>query len=157
MISGNETEYQDLAFSGRPIWLEWNDIIASTPAEQLPRGLTPDTKLLVPCGYLRLANGPELSAYDHKCLDELEKVGLRHYQHRIVSRSDSARRLIGFLGFQKDQGDMERLREKEAVDPGANWETKVDVFEHFQGGRLDGFLDTSAGLTYSDKVRFVPI
>ena len=82
--SGNEVEYQDLAFSGRPIWLEWNDTIASTPAEKLPHGLIPETKVFVPNGFLRLSNGTKLSEYDQTCLAELEKAGLRHHQHVIV-------------------------------------------------------------------------
>ena len=87
IFSGNEVEYQDLAFSGRPIWLEWNDTIASTPAEKLPHGLTPETKVFVPNGFLRLSNGPKLSEYDQMCLAELEKAGLRHHQHVIVGDS----------------------------------------------------------------------
>jgi sarcosine oxidase / L-pipecolate oxidase len=81
---GKETEYQDLAFSGRPIWLEWNDTIASIPANELPKGITPDTKLFVPCGWLRLSSGSELSQYDKECLAELEKAGLSHWQHVLV-------------------------------------------------------------------------
>lgn len=82
---GSETEYQDLAFAGRPIWEEWNRTIASTPANDLPKGLTPDTDLFVPCGFLRLSNGEELSTYDKECLMYLEKAGLRHHQHVLVS------------------------------------------------------------------------
>ena len=86
-LSGNEVEYQDLAFSGRPIWLEWNERIASTPPDKLPHGLTPETKVFVPNGFLRLSSGPTLSDYDQMCLAELEKAGLRHHQHIIVGVS----------------------------------------------------------------------
>lgn len=82
---GDETEYQDLAFSGRAIWLEWNKQISETPADQLPPGLTPDDQPFVPCGFLRISNEEKLSEYDQMCLDELEKAGLRHHQHVIVS------------------------------------------------------------------------
>ena len=46
---------------------------------------------------------------------------------------------------------MTRLAEKEAKDPTSHWRNKVDSL---QGGRLDGFIDTSAGVTYADKVGF---
>ena len=46
---------------------------------------------------------------------------------------------------------MKRLAKKEAEDPCSHWRTKVDALENFQGGRLDGFIDTSAGVTYADK------
>ena len=83
-FSGNETEYQDLAYSGRPIWLEWNRMIASTPADRLPMGIKPETQLFVPCGYVRLSDGPKLSEYDVQCLGNMEKAGVRHHQHVIV-------------------------------------------------------------------------
>lgn len=86
MGSGKETEYQDLAFSGRPIWLEWNKTIASTPADRLPRGLTPDTKVFEPNGFLRLSEG-EFSEYDLESMREAEKGGIRHFQHIIVGPS----------------------------------------------------------------------
>ena len=47
---------------------------------------------------------------------------------------------------------MKRLAEKEAKNPTSHWRTKVDSLKEFQGGRLDGFIDTSAGVTYADKV-----
>ncbi|RSH95300.1 hypothetical protein EHS25_000387 [Saitozyma podzolica] len=131
---GNEKEYQDLAFSGRPIWLEWNDALARTPASDLPPGLTPETKLFMPCGFLRLSNGPTLSEYDQECLEYLEQAGLRHHQHVI-----------------KNGGDMKRLEEKEKADPETRWRTKIDAFRALEEGRLDGFIDTSAGFTYADK------
>lgn len=85
--SGSETEYQNLAYSGRPIWLEWNDTIAKTPANKLPPGITPDTKLFVPCGLLRVTtkDDHQLSDYDTTCLEALEKAGLRHHMHVLVS------------------------------------------------------------------------
>ena len=49
---------------------------------------------------------------------------------------------------------MTRLAEKEAKDPTSHWRNKVDSLKQFQGGRLDGFIDTSAGVTYADKVGF---
>lgn len=52
---------------------------------------------------------------------------------------------------------MKRLSQKEAEDPKTNWTEKVKTFSRFQGGKLDGFFDTSAGFTYADKVRFSPI
>ncbi|WVQ84745.1 hypothetical protein IAT38_006902 [Cryptococcus sp. DSM 104549] len=131
---GEETEYQDLAFSGRPIWVEWNKQLAATPADELPEGLTPEDELFVPCGFLRLSDGEKLSDYDQRCLDELEKVGLRHHQHVI-----------------KDPADMARLAETEAADPSTNWVSKAKSLDKLKGGRLTGFLDTSAGVTYADK------
>jgi sarcosine oxidase/L-pipecolate oxidase len=82
---GGEVEYQELAFSGRPIWLEWNQMIASTSASDLPKGLDTDSELFVPCGLLRFAMGPELSQYEKDCLVELDKAGLRHWQHVVVN------------------------------------------------------------------------
>lgn len=126
---GDETEYQDLAFSGRPIWLEWNAAIASTPADKLPRGLTPSTKLFEDCGFMRISSDAVMSDYDKHCISELEKVGLKHHQHVLT-----------------DVEDMERLWGKEG-----NWRPKVAAFAAFTEGKRDGFMDTSAGLTYADK------
>lgn len=131
---GSETEYQDLAFSGRPIWLQWNRDIANTPASELPKGLTPTTQVFSPCGFLRMADGPELSAYDRDCLEQLEKAGLRGFQHVIHGAED-----------------MKRLVETERCEPGGNWASKTNIFSHVQQGRLNGYLDTSAGFTYADK------
>lgn len=47
---------------------------------------------------------------------------------------------------------MRRLSQKEAESPGTNWMEKVKTFSRFQGGKMDGFFDTSAGFTYADKV-----
>ncbi|KAK4687540.1 hypothetical protein P7C73_g2584, partial [Tremellales sp. Uapishka_1] len=132
---GHETEYQDLAFSGRPIWLEWNKAIAACPSDQLPKGITPETKLFVECGFMRISNGSVLSDYDSECLDYLEQAGLRHHQH-----------------VTKNADDQARLLQKEADNPESNWQTKSKAFEHFEGGIHDGFLDTSAGVTYADKL-----
>ncbi|KAF2122990.1 FAD dependent oxidoreductase [Lophiotrema nucula] len=131
---GHEVEYQDLAFAGRPVWLEWNEQIASAPAGDLPKGLMPDMKLFVDCGLLRFSMEPELSEYDQECLVELEKAGLRHWQH-----------VIG------EEADMTRLKEYEAEDPGQDWDSKLELQRTFQRGTLAAFLDTSAGLTYADK------
>ncbi|RDW84777.1 FAD dependent oxidoreductase-4 [Coleophoma cylindrospora] len=131
---GNEVEYQDLAFSGRPTWLEWNQMIASTPASELPNGLTPDSKLFVPCGWLRFSKESELSQYDQDCLVELEKAGLRHWQHVLGNKED-----------------MQRLKEKDIKQPEDKWDAKLDLHRSFQQGKLAAFLDTSAGFTYADK------
>jgi len=61
-------------------------MIASTPAGDLPKGLTPDSKLFVDCGLLRFSMEPELSEYEKDCLFELEKAGLRHWNHVAVSQ-----------------------------------------------------------------------
>ena len=63
--------------------MEWNKTIASTPADKLPHGLTPDTKVFVPNGLLRVSDG-ELSQYDLESLEVLEKGGVRHFQHVTV-------------------------------------------------------------------------
>lgn len=68
-------------------------MITSTPASELPEGLTPDTKIFVPCGFLRFSKESELSQYDKDGLMELEKAGLRHWQHVIVSNLDLGERL----------------------------------------------------------------
>lgn len=47
---------------------------------------------------------------------------------------------------------MRRLSQKEAESPETNWMEKVEMFSRFQGGKVDGFFDTSAGFTYADKV-----
>ena len=84
--SGTEVEYQDLAYSGRPIWEEWNATIAKTPADKLPKGLTPETKVFEDNGLLRLSEG-KLSQYDLDSLKALESAGFREHQHHIVSGS----------------------------------------------------------------------
>ncbi|ODN79263.1 hypothetical protein L202_03277 [Cryptococcus amylolentus CBS 6039] len=94
---GKETEYQDLAFSGRPIWLAWNAQLASTPAHLLPPGLSPSDKLFVPSGFLRISDGEGLSAYDADCLEALKEAGLRGHQHVSVSVFCS----VGRCGFGK--------------------------------------------------------
>ncbi|KAK8870118.1 hypothetical protein IAR55_000688 [Kwoniella newhampshirensis] len=130
---GDEIEYQDLALSGRPIWLEWNEQLRSTPADQLPKGLTPEDDLFIPCGFLRMSNGTELSDYDKECLVQLEKAGLRDYNHVLSNKED-----------------LERLWELEKKQP-SHWREKVYALNHLQEGRLDGFIDTSAGVTLADK------
>lgn len=124
-------EYQDLAFSGRPIWLDWNDTIASTPASQLPRGLTPETKVFVQNGVLHFSNVPTLSDYDRMCLEELRKARFRNHQHIIVSCF-----LVPTLTFELAG--------------------EVGFAENFHVGRLEGFIDTSAGFIYAHKVRRFP-
>ncbi|WVQ75719.1 hypothetical protein IAR50_005349 [Cryptococcus sp. DSM 104548] len=154
---GKETEYQDLAFSGRPIWLEWNAQLASTPAHLLPPGLTPEDKLFVPSGFLRISNDVKMSEYDRDCLEALEKAGLRDHQHVTT-----------------DEGDMARLREKEAQEPSTNWLLKSralstltappspcpplsssspspDPAQKARSKPLEATLDTSAGFTNADK------
>nr|XP_031858637.1 uncharacterized protein CI109_006017 [Kwoniella shandongensis]KAA5525709.1 hypothetical protein CI109_006017 [Kwoniella shandongensis] len=136
---GDEIEYQDLALSGRPIWLEWNELLRSTPADQLPKGLTPEDDLFVPCGFLRISSGGDLSDYDKECLVQLEKAGLRKYQHVLASDAHIS-----------NENDMDRLWDLERRLP-AHWEEKVYALKQAGGGGLDGFIDTSAGLTYADK------
>ncbi|KAK6910424.1 hypothetical protein I203_104456 [Kwoniella mangroviensis CBS 8507] len=128
---GNETEYQDLAFSGRDIWLDWNKQIANSAPEDLPKGLTPQDQLLVSNGFLRIAGSGELSDFDRESLNALEKAGLRHHQHVLVT-------------------DMQRLWDKDAQEP-SHWKEKVHALDKAGGGGLNGFIDTSAGFTYADK------
>jgi sarcosine oxidase/L-pipecolate oxidase len=45
---------------------------------------------------------------------------------------------------------MDRLTEKER-QTGERWCKKADTLSHVQEGRLNGFIDTSAGFTYADK------
>jgi sarcosine oxidase/L-pipecolate oxidase len=151
-------EYQDLAFSGRPIWLEWNKAIATTPAQDLPKGLTPDTTPFVPCGLLKFSIGETLSEYDQDCLDELEKAGLRHWQHVTVSR----RHYLRFyphanlsLQHQSDQKDLERYHEYAKSCKDQDWDAKLNLQRSFQGGTVAAFVDTGAGLTYADKVSVI--
>lgn len=47
---------------------------------------------------------------------------------------------------------MKRLKENEAEHPEENWEAKLDIHRDVQQGKLAAVLDTSAGLTYADKV-----
>ena len=81
-----------------------------------------------------MADGPNLSAYDRECLEQLDKAGLRGFQHVI-----------------HDAEDMKRLAETERREPGGNWARKTKLFSHVQQGQLNGYLDTSAGFTYADK------
>lgn len=46
---------------------------------------------------------------------------------------------------------MNFLRIKEKANPTANWALKASTLDHAEGGRLNGFFDTSAGFTYADK------
>ncbi|WVR08369.1 hypothetical protein IAU60_005424 [Kwoniella sp. DSM 27419] len=126
-------KYQDLAFSGRDIWQRWNREIASSAAENLPQGLSPSTELFVNNGFLRVSAGSSLSAYDQECLEQLDKAGLRDYQHVVL--------------------DVDQ--------PGQNWIHKLDLYSEKtspeDGKPLEAFLDTSAGFTRADKagVKFI--
>ncbi|OCF39391.1 hypothetical protein I317_06819 [Kwoniella heveanensis CBS 569] len=130
---GTETEYQDLAFSGRDTWLDWNRQIAASAPEDLPVGLTPADQLLVPNGFLRVSVGDDLSEFDQESLNALEKAGLRHHQHII-----------------RDEADLLKLWKKEASDP-SHWREKVEALRNAGGSKYNGFIDTSAGFTYADK------
>ncbi|KAL7421329.1 hypothetical protein Q5752_004214 [Cryptotrichosporon argae] len=130
---GDEVEYQDLAFSGRPIWEAWNADIAAAGPGELPKGVTNETVLFVPCGFMRLSTGPQLSDYDAACLAYLERAGVRADNHVL-----------------SDAGDMARLAAREAR-AGGNWARKLAPFRAYRAGTLDGFVDVSAGLTYADK------
>lgn len=77
--------YQNLAYSGRKVWLEWNDLVKTIPKEDLPAGLKNEDQLFYPCGFMRLCDTDKLSAYDIDCLNALESAGLRDFQHVIVS------------------------------------------------------------------------
>jgi hypothetical protein len=46
---------------------------------------------------------------------------------------------------------MNFLSIKEKADPKSNWTLKASTLDHAEGGRLNGFFDTSAGFTYADK------
>ncbi|WWC89608.1 uncharacterized protein L201_004533 [Kwoniella dendrophila CBS 6074] len=134
---GNEIEYQDLAFSGLKIWKEWNEEIAKSRPEDLPKGLTPKDQLLFLNGFLKLASSSELSEYDIQSLKALEKAGLREYQHVLL-----------------DEQDLKRLEEKELKDPSSHWKRKIESLNKPPGGDgkpLNGFIDTTAGFTYADK------
>lgn len=84
---GDARLYQDLAFKAMPKWRQWNEVLAQTPKDQLPPGLSPNVKLWDNCGFLRLS--------DHG-LEESEILTqknfppeLAHTQYRI---SDARRR-----------------------------------------------------------------
>ena len=51
---------------------------------------------------------------------------------------------------QRDEADLRRLEDKEKVDQ-SNWPLKARQLYHAKGGTLDGFFDTSGGLTFADK------
>lgn len=46
---------------------------------------------------------------------------------------------------------MQRLAEKQKAEPSSHWDSRIKAFSQFKDGTLDGFIDTSAGLTYADK------
>jgi sarcosine oxidase / L-pipecolate oxidase len=124
---GKKVLYQNLAFTAMPVWNQWNEILSSTPPQDLPKGLSPDVKLWNNSGYVRLT--------DHG-LEESEKQTqknfppeLAHTQYRIA---DSQRR-----------ADAE-----EAGIPSS----KLDPFGRFEGGLpLDGVLDMTAGFVLASR------
>ncbi|WRT66060.1 uncharacterized protein IL334_003012 [Kwoniella shivajii] len=130
---GKQTEYQDLAFSGRETWLNWNKVIASSAPEDLPKGLTPNDQLLVINGVIMISGSKELSEVDQESLAALDRAGLRHHQHVLL-----------------DKQDIQRLWDKDAEDP-SHWKDKIESLNKAGGGGLNGFIDTSAGFTYADK------
>lgn len=84
---GDAKLYQDLAFKAMPEWRHWNELLAQTPKDDLPPGLTSKLKLWDNCGFLRLS--------DHG-LEESEILTqknfppeLAHTQYRV---SDGRRR-----------------------------------------------------------------
>ncbi|KAK3651112.1 hypothetical protein LTR56_005876 [Elasticomyces elasticus] len=89
---GDRKLYQDLAFAAMPEWQRWNEMLASTPSDDLPSDLTQHTRLWDNCGYLRLSdNGLEDS---EKETQKHFPAEIRHTQYRVSdeqSRADAMR------------------------------------------------------------------
>jgi len=119
--------YQDLAFKAMPEWQQWNEMLASTPAGDLPGGLSPDVKLWNNCGYLRLSeHGLEDS---EKQTQENFPPDIKHTQYRITD-------------------EQRRADAREDGIPA----TKIDPFGRLERGiPTDGILDMTAGFVLASK------
>jgi sarcosine oxidase / L-pipecolate oxidase len=124
---GDAKLYQDLAFKAMPEWRKWNEMLAETSQDDLPPGLTPETKLWNNCGFLRLSrDGLEESEVETQ--NNFPKE-IRHTQYRV---SDSRRR-------------------QDATTDGI-LNTKMDPFGRLEKGLpTDGVLDMTAGFVLASR------
>lgn len=124
---GGAKLYQDLAFKAMPEWEAWNRLLASTPAEQLPAGLSPQYKLWDNCGFLRISD----QGFDNeeRATQDNFPPELKHTQYRI---SDPQRR-------------------RDALESG-NPASKLDPFDRLSKNLpTDGILDTTAGYALASR------
>lgn len=79
---GDEIEYQRLATEAAVLWEEWNDEMAAVAEEELPVALRGERKLWWRTGMLRMSAGDELSGFEIKTLENMEKEGMRDRMFR---------------------------------------------------------------------------
>ena len=124
---GDARLYQDLAFKAMPEWRKWNELLAQTPQDELPPGLTPDVRLWNNCGFLRLS-GDRLGEEEEKTQKNFPPE-IKHTQYRV---SDAQRR-------QDARADGIPV-------------SKVDPFDRVRKGLpTDGILDMTAGFVLASR------
>ena len=74
---------------GRPVWCEWNEAIARTPAHDLPKGLTPADRPFVNSGFVQQSLETSSNEHDLRSLQEVRKAGLA--DHIFVKVSQHAK------------------------------------------------------------------
>lgn len=124
---GGAKLYQDLAFKAMPEWEAWNRLLATTPAEELPTGLSPQDRLWDNCGFLRISD----QGFDNeeRATQKNFPPELKHTQYRI---SDPQRR-------------------EDALENGIP-ASKLDPFDRLSKNlSTDGILDTTAGYALASR------
>lgn len=56
------------------MWLSWNRRIAGSAPSELPKGLSPEDKLLYTCGSYFVAAGSELNQFYKESLETMERT-----------------------------------------------------------------------------------
>lgn len=123
--------YGKMALESRDVWLEWNEQIKKTPANELPAPLTPDDKLFDVCGLYHLSDGKQLFSRYQQYLDSMLEVQPSNRERQFVKGR---------------AGEEERLQR---LCP--SFAKKYHLFDNDSGGNLNGYLSTTDGVLLADK------
>ncbi|KAF2471224.1 FAD dependent oxidoreductase [Lindgomyces ingoldianus] len=161
---GKELLYQKLAFEAIDIWNEWNQSIAKSKQEDLPRGIEQGDKIWNNCGFLRLSKDGKISQFEEDTLESLEREGLRDTQYVIGDANDEKRARQFGLQRRFDPMDL-RAREGALVgvydtlggfvnaSKACTWvlhllsKTSVKLILGGDNGSVTGFIRTAQGKT----------
>lgn len=116
----------------RDVWLEWNKQIQETPAEKLPIPLTPEDKLFDACGLFHLGDGEQLLPRYQEYLDVMQEIRPSIRERQFIK------------GEAADRDRLDRLCPSLAE--------KYHMFDQDLGGNLNGYLSTTDGVLWADKV-----
>lgn len=124
--------YQHLALEARDVWLDWNNRIdKSTPAE-LPPPLTPEDKLFEVCGLYHLSDGRHLLPRYQKYLDTMARLRPDIRDRQFIA------------------GNAEERKRLKDLCP--EFREKYHLFDQDRGGDWNGYLSTTDGVLWADKV-----